>query len=129
MNFTFVSLLLTTLLFIVLDFIWFRFSLPRFYGPTFKAIQGHDIKMRIGAGIFAWLLLAFGIQYFVLDESVKNGQDAFIRGAIMGFVIYGVYNGTNYATLSDYDMRTFVADLTWGTFVSGTVAALAWRFI
>ena len=129
MHFTFVSLLLTALLFIVLDFLWFQFSLPRFYGPTFEAIQGHELQFRAGAGVFAWVLLAFGIQYFVLDENVKTGQDAFIRGALMGFIIYGVYNGTNYATLSNYNMSTFVADNIWGTLVSGTVAYLAWNYI
>jgi len=125
---TFVSLLLTTLFFIILDLAWFQFAVPRFYEPTFTAIQGHGISMRIAGGLFAWLLLAFGVQYFVLDKEM-DAKNAFIRGALMGFVIYGVYNGTNYATFSNYDMKTFIADTTWGTFVTGTVSLLAWKFL
>jgi uncharacterized membrane protein len=84
--------------------------------------------MRVAGGLFAWLLLAFGVQYFVLDKEM-DGKNAFMRGALMGFIIYGVYNGTNYATLSNYDMNTFIADTSWGTFVTGTVSFLAWKFL
>ena len=122
------SLLLTALLFIVFDFIWFQYSLPRFYGPTFESIQGSELQMRIGGGIFAWILLAFGIKHFV-HPSANDGRSAFVQGALLGFVIYGVYNGTNYATFSKYPIETFVADTLWGTFVSGTVSYLSWTYL
>jgi uncharacterized membrane protein len=122
----FVQLLLTALLFIIMDLIWFSFSLPM-YNKSVASIQGVPIEMRVVGGIFAWLLLAFGIQYFVLNSSTSRG-DAFLKGALFGFVVYGVYNGTNYAILKNYDMHTFMADLTWGTLVSGFVSAAMFGF-
>lgn len=124
----FVHLLLITLLFIIFDVIWFKFSVPRFYEPTFVAIQGEMSKLRVVGGLFAWFLLAFGIKYFVLNNS-ETAKDAIIKGAILGFVIYGVYNGTNYATLKNYDMKTFTADLCWGTFVTSLVSYIAYKYL
>jgi uncharacterized membrane protein len=124
----FIALLLTALLFIVIDFVWFQYSLPRFYGPTFKAIQGHDMQLRLGGGLFAWLLLAYGIKHFV-HPFAKDGKSAFIQGAILGFVVYGVYNGTNYATFSEYPIETFIADNLWGTFVTGAVSYLSFVYL
>ena len=124
----YIALLFTALLFIILDFAWFQFALPRFYAPAFESIQGHELQMRISGGIFAWILLAFGIKHFV-HPHVTNARDAFVQGALLGFVIYGIYNGTNYATFSKYPIDTFVADTLWGTFVSGAVSYLSWTYL
>jgi uncharacterized membrane protein len=119
-----IHLLFTALIFIILDLLWFQFSLPRFYNPTFLAVQKENMSFRISGGIFAWLLLAFGINYFVLANS-SSKTEAFINGALLGFVIYGVYNGTNYATLKNYNIETAIADLTWGTIATGSVSLIA----
>lgn len=114
----FIALLLTALSFILLDLVWFSVSLKPIYEPTFQAIQGSPLNMRIGGGIVAWVLLALGIRHFgVVDNSSKTAS--FLRGAMLGFVIYGVYNGTNYATFSNYPVSTAIADTLWGTFATG----------
>lgn len=114
----FIALLLTALVFIMLDLVWFSVSLKPIYEPTFQAIQGSPLNMRIGGGIVAWILLALGIRYFgVAGSGTKT--DLFIRGAMLGFVVYGVYNGTNYATLTNYPVSTAIADTMWGTFATG----------
>lgn len=114
----FIALLLTALVFIMLDLVWFSVSLKPIYEPTFQAIQGSPLNMRISGGLVAWILLALGIRYFgVVDNSSKTAS--FLRGAMLGFVVYGVYNGTNYATLTNYPVSTAIADTIWGTFATG----------
>jgi len=120
----FVSLLLTVLMFIIFDSFWFLWSVDKIYKPVFSAIQGSPLQPRMGGAVFAWLLLGLGIRQFVLYKEITP-LAAFARGALFGFIVYGIYNGTNYATLSKYDTTTFVADVSWGTFACAVVAAIS----
>jgi uncharacterized membrane protein len=121
----FISLLLITIIFIILDTIWFSsWALKNIYDPTFTSIQGSPLELRIGGGIIAWFLLAVGIRYFALNANDTNFT-TFCRGALLGFVIYGVYNGTNYATFTKYPLSTAIADTLWGSFVVGIVSVIA----
>jgi len=120
----FIALLLTTLVFILLDLVWFSVSLKPIYEPTFQAIQGSPLNMRIGGGIVAWVLLALGIRYFGVTDGASK-TTSFLRGALLGFIIYGVYNGTNYATFSNYPVNTAIADTMWGTFATGIVTVIS----
>lgn len=120
----FISLLLITIIFVILDVLWFStWSLKAIYEPTFAAIQGSPLELRLAGGIIAWFLLAVGIKYIVVPNG--NLYRTFFRGALLGLVIYGVYNGTNYATFSKYPVSTAIADTLWGTFAVGTVSAIA----
>lgn len=84
------------------------------------------MELRPLGGLAAWFLLALGISYFV---SGGDPDTAFIRGAIFGFCVYGVYNGTNYATLKNYDVGTAVIDTLWGTLAAGIVSVLSARLL
>lgn len=120
----FISLLLITIIFVILDALWFSaWSLKAIYELTFAAIQGSPLELRLAGGIVAWFLLAVGIKYIVVPDG--NLYRTFSRGALLGLVIYGVYNGTNYATFSKYPVSTAIADTLWGTFAVGTVSAIA----
>lgn len=122
----YIALLITTLLFIILDIIWFAsYSYEAIYAPLFASIQGNpppkSMILKIGGGLFAWVLLALGIRYFVIQNN-EDKLNTFLRGALFGFVVYGIYNGTNYATLDNYDIQSAIYDTTWGTFATATVS-------
>jgi uncharacterized membrane protein len=51
---------------------------------------------------------------------------AFAYGAGFGFVTYGIYDFTNYATLKSYPLVLLAADLAWGTFVCGLTSFAAY---
>lgn len=116
----------TIFFFILLDIIWFQFSFDTIYNPSVIAIQGHPIKLRILSGLFAWTLLAIGVNYFVINHNNNNNDKlrVLVKGALFGFIVYGVYNGTLRAIFSNYDMKTFMADLTWGTFATSIVSLI-----
>lgn len=114
-----VALIFTAIFLILLDIIWFSWSVPRIYNPTFTAIQGNEISLNVAGGVVTWLLLAAGIAYFngTYPNQEKTKLTVMRDGAVLGFIIYGVYNGTNYATLDNYNLKTAIADTLWGTFV------------
>lgn len=119
-----IKLILSLVLFVMLDMMWFSYSFERIYNPSVISIQGQPIRLRVLSGLFAWFLLALGVNYFVLqsNQDAQNTQEIMMRGALFGFIVYGVYNGTLRAILTNYDMATFMSDLSWGTFATSFVS-------
>jgi uncharacterized membrane protein len=64
---------------------------------------------KIISGIIAYLLLAYGLYYFIIKKNLTK-NDAFI----LGIIIYGVYNTTNYFTLNNYSGKVAIIDTFWG---------------
>jgi uncharacterized membrane protein len=60
--------------------------------------------------------MAFGIYYFsIKDKNILNA-------IILGFLIYGVYNATNYATINKYRFELAIHDTVAGTLLFTSVA-------
>lgn len=132
-----ISIILLTLMYIFFDNIWFMFSYDKIYKPVFSAVQSLTdlsyMKTKMiysGGGLFAWFLLGLGLYVFVinspssLSSSLSYLHNKIILGLLFGFVVYGVYNGTNIVTLKNYNWNTGIYDLLWGTFVSGLITYL-----
>lgn len=88
----------------------------------FKNINcGKAISIRVPAAIMSWLFLALGLELFVFPYA-KNKKEAMMRGALVGLVIYGVYDATNFASLDRWTFKFSVMDTLWGTVLSALVA-------
>ncbi len=84
-------------------------------------------KLRVySSALIAYLLLALGIYVFIIRPEMDNYKqdylDIIIKGMILGLVVYGVYNGTNGATIKEWGTKEFIVDTVWGTMLSGTLA-------
>ena len=115
------SFVLSLILFIAMDMMWFSYSFDRIYNPSVISIQGHEITLRPLSGLFAWILLAFGVNYFVLQSQLSK-KEIFIRGLLFGFVVYGVYNATLRSIFTNYDISVGLSDLAWGSFATSIVS-------
>lgn len=116
-----IKLVLSFVLFIIMDIMWFSYSFDKIYNPSVISIQGNTINLRPFSALFAWFLLALGINYFVLQNNLGK-QEIVLRGALFGFIVYGVYNGTLHAIFSNYNMSVALSDLAWGTFATSLVS-------
>lgn len=78
------------------------------------------------SAIIAYLLLALGIYIFIIRPEMNTYKQDYlniiIQGMILGLVVYGVYNGTNMATIKEWGVKEFIIDTVWGTILSGTIA-------
>ena len=124
----FLKLLVITIIFLALDFMWFQISVPLLYKPLFENIQKSPLELNIYPGLYAWFLLALSIYYFVLPLS-DNIYQAGLNGGIMGLVIYGVYNGTNYATFKDWTFKALFFDNLWGIIVSSLTSMISYKLL
>ena len=110
-------------LLIILDVVWLSATYKKIYCPVFKKIQKNIKVFRIWSAIIVWLMLSSVLAFaFQLLSSVHTMHHYPYYGLFLGFIIYGVYNFTNYATLYHYPLWLVVVDTVWGSFVMGTTA-------
>ena len=86
----------------------------------------------VGRGAFAGPVVAAAVilPARCVLPALESGRwtTALLNGAAFGFLAYATYDLTNHATLSVWDTRITLADMAWGTFVSG-VASVAGYFV
>jgi len=121
-------------LFLILDSIWFNFSIPS-YAQVVQKIQNQPMVVSKLSAIVAYLLLGLGILYFVLPKVLStNGskqtvtellQKAIRWGGLLGLIIYGVFDMTNMTIFRDWTLPISLIDTLWGVVVSSTVAFLS----
>ncbi len=113
--------------FMILDGIWLGFVMKKFYvtqlAPLGRIVDGGFVPVWWAAAL-VYVCLGLGIAAFVVPRATTLG-DAALFGALFGFVVYGVYDLTNYSTLAQYPVTLAIADIAWGTFASAVVAAAA----
>jgi uncharacterized membrane protein len=97
------------------------------YLVNFRNINnGEEInftKLKIISALLCYLIMAFGLYYFSVRE--KN----ILNAVILGFVVNGIYNTTNYATLNKYSLNVAIIDTLWGPTLFTTIASLVIKFI
>jgi len=84
----------------------------KMYQDNLKNINYSDINfttLKIISAILCYLIVGGGIYYF----SVK--ENSTLNALVLGLVVYGVYNTTNYATLNNYSLKVAAIDTLWGT--------------
>ncbi|WP_454885052.1 DUF2177 family protein [Sphingomonas oryzagri] len=116
--------LATGLAFLGLDAIWLSLAASRLYRPKLGnlLLDGFNFAP---AAVF-YLLYIAGILIFAVSPALASGRwtTALSRGAMLGLLAYGTYDLTNQATLRGWPMAITVADLCWGTVLTGTTATI-----
>ena len=101
-------LIISAIIFIVMDSIYL-YLIKNYFANQVKIVQGSPMKLNIIATLFCYVILIFGINYFIIrpDRSVK---DAFL----LGLLIYGVFETTNMALFTKWAWLTVLIDTLWG---------------
>lgn len=109
----------------VLDAIWLRWAGPNLYEPVIGGIMADNFRV-VPAAAFYTIYLA-GMCWFAIRPGLESGQvgTALINGVILGAVCYATFDLTSQAVFKVWATHISVADIAWGTFVTGTSAAIA----
>ena len=110
-------------LLVAIDSVYIYF-MRNYFNTQIRIIQGSFIlfnqKLLIGA-VITYVLLAFALHYFVLSNRQKSKSYSFERNAfLLGIIIYGVFDMTNYALFKNWSFQTACIDMLWG----GTLCAI-----
>ena len=95
-------------IFMVLDFIFLTLNQASF-GNQVIHVQRVAMTMKPLGALGAYVLILFALYYFILRKH-RPVEEAFI----LGTVINGVFEFTNYAILKKWELATVVKDTLWG---------------
>lgn len=111
---------------IILDYIWLGIITKKFiinqFGSLIK-VEGGSIAITLWAGLIAWFIIAIGVYVFAIQPS-STLTSAMLLGALLGFVIYGVYDFTNLSFLVGYPKLFILVDVIWGSVVCSLISGI-----
>jgi len=106
--------ILSTIILLILDGCYIYLTQKAFSDQIIN-IQRVIMQIKPIGAIVCYILLICGLNYFIIQRN-RSPFEAFF----LGFVIYGVYESTNYATLKKWTSEIALMDTFWG----GTLFAL-----
>jgi len=113
--------LLTAIIFVILDGTYLNLA-KGYFNKQVKSIQGSDIQMNIVATGLVYVVLIYGLNYFIIRKN-KSVQEA----ALLGFFTYAVYEFTNLALFKNWSILTVIIDILWGTVLFGLTTAIVYK--
>lgn len=102
------NMLIGAIILILLDSMYLSI-MNKYYTSQIKSIQQSDAKLRRPPILIVYVLLIIALSYFIIKPK-RNVSDAFL----LGLIIYGVFNLTNYAMFTNWSVITVLLDSTWG---------------
>ena len=97
------------------------------YMNQIEIIQKKQVSPNLISAALVYVLLAIGLYYFTKDE--VDIKEKVVKGVLLGLVSYGVYDFTNGALFSDWNMKIAVADTLWGGILMGSTAYVSHKLL
>jgi len=101
-------ILLSAIIMISIDFVYLNVT-KGYFSKQIQLVQGSQAKINYLGAAVCYIFLIVGINYFVIKPK-KSVSDAFL----LGIVIYGVYETTNYAIFKNWSILSVIIDTLWG---------------
>ena len=122
-----VAYLATALTLLALDAVWLTLMADLLYRPAIGHLMAERFAL-LPAFVFYGLYIA-GVVGFAVAAGVaaRRWTVALRRGAALGLIAYATYDLTNQATLTGWPWSVTLADLAWGTAMTGLAAAAGAR--
>lgn len=116
-----IDYLVTGVIFVILDGLYLNL-IQKYFNKQIKSIQGTDIKINYTAAAITYIFLIFGLNYFIIQKH-KSIKEA----ALLGLVIYAVYEFTNLSLFTDWSILTVLIDTTWGAVLFALTTAIVYK--
>ena len=109
------------LFFFIIDVFWIYFVAT----PMYKQEVDSLMELKVPPALIFYVVFLLGLIFFVINPNQNNTLlNVFLIGAFFGLVTYGTYDLTVYASMNIFSLKLVIADILWGMFLSGAVAAL-----
>ena len=86
-----------------------------YFSKLYNKIQGKPLKIKPLGVIMCYTIIVFLINYMI------NHKKSAFESFILGVCVYGIYDSTSYALLSDYPLQVLITDTLWGGILFGAV--------
>ncbi len=112
------------------DAVWLTLR-KSYHEKLFAAVQNSPptaLSIRWIPAIFVYLLLAFAL-YMVAVKTATSYRNAALNGALVGGIMYGFYDFTNWATLKGWTAHMTATDMAWGAAAGALGAVTGYSFL
>jgi uncharacterized membrane protein len=118
--------IVTLVTFLGIDAVWLVIASEKLYRPALGDMLLQ--KPMLSAAIVFYLLYIGGLTLFVGVTALRTSSwtHAGIYGAAFGLVCYATYDLTNLATLRNWSVTLTIADLLWGTMLTGVASTVGY---
>lgn len=113
----------TLVLFCIMDYLWLGNVAKNLYLNNIYSlllVEGNTITPRLIPALVVYILFAIMQWFIVLPLAQYQVVNSFYYGALMGLVIYGIYDMTNLAVLKDWTTQIAFMDWCWGILLCST---------
>jgi uncharacterized membrane protein len=117
------DIILPGIILLILDSIYISF-ISNSFQLQIISVQRVTMTIRILGAIICYILLIFGLYYFILKD-----HRSILDATLFGIVIYGVYESTNYATLKNWTLKILLIDTLWGGVLMGLTTYLTYKIV
>lgn len=101
-------LLISAIILISIDFVYLN-VMKEYFEKQIQNVQSSPLKINYLGVAICYIFIITGLNYFIIKPR-KSVSDAFL----LGLVIYGVYETTNYALFKNWSILTVIIDTLWG---------------
>ena len=123
----FLPFLATAVSILLMDAGWLTYRY-NYHAKLFRSIQNSELQARIAPALLIYLLLPFAIYIWAIKNQTSI-QSAMVQGALVGGILYGFYDLTNYATFTKWTLEMTLTDILWGILVSTIGAGVGYSFL
>ena len=121
------------LFFIFLDSLWiYTFAKNLYLLNAFEILRMDALQQHLEvnpAPAFLFYVIYFPVLFYLAVLSDVNVKEATTRGGLVGLASYGTYALTNHAIMKQWSWALTIADISWGIFLSGSVAFLVKKLL
>ena len=115
------KLLIIAVVLITVDFAYLNL-IKDYFGNQVKLVQGSPLKINLLGAVSCYILLTFGLYYFIIKPK-RSVLDAFL----LGLIIYGVFETTNITLFSKWSWLTVFIDTLWGGILFGLTTGIVYK--
>ena len=100
----------------------YLFVFKDFMLPILYKVQKAEVKVNIKSALACYIILVSGLYYFIIKKNAPP-KDAFL----LGMLINGVYETTNYAFFKDWSPLLVIIDTLWGGILLSTTTVIYYK--
>lgn len=115
------NLIISGFLLIAIDLIYLSI-ISKSYGKQIIDVQKSPLKLNMYGVVITYIIMSFGLNYFIIKENKPP-----INALLLGLLVYGVYDGTNYALFKKWDAKLSIIDTIWGGILFYVVTSLVYK--
>ncbi len=115
----------TMVLFTLMDYLWLGWvaqDLYKHYLVSMMRLEDGELTAQLLPAIMVYVLFALMIWSIVLPLADNQVAKALAKGALVGFVFYGIYDMTNMAVLKTWPLPIALIDWCWGVVICATTS-------